>query len=35
MPEGIMELGFISLEEFEATCAELQKVMYDNVDTVL
>ncbi len=25
-PEGMVEMGFISLEEFQETCAELQKV---------
>jgi len=30
-----VELGFISLEEFQETCAELQKGMYGNVDAAL
>jgi len=35
LPEGMVELGFISLEEFEETCDELQKGMFGNVDAAL
>jgi len=34
-PEGMVELGFLTLEEFQETCAELQKGMYGNVDAAL
>jgi len=34
-PEGMVEMGFMTLEEFQETCAELQKGMYGNVDAAL
>jgi len=33
--EGMVELGFMTLQEFQETCAELEKGMYGNVDAAL
>ena len=34
-PEGIVELGFITEEEYKNTCVQLQRSMYGNVDAAL
>ena len=35
MPPGMVELGFMTQEEFDANCIELQGGMYGNVDAAL
>jgi Reverse transcriptase (RNA-dependent DNA polymerase) len=34
-PKGIKELGFLSKEESDNTCAELTRAMYGNIDSPL
>ena len=34
-PPGMVELGFMTQEEFDTTCVELKMAIYGNVDTVL
>jgi hypothetical protein len=34
-PDGMVELGFLSKDDFETTCIDLQKSMYGNVDAAL
>ena len=34
-PPGMVELGFMTQEEFNTTCAELKMAMYGNVDAAL
>ena len=35
LPPGLVELGFMSQEEFDTTCIELKGGMYGNVDAAL
>ena len=34
-PPGLVELGFMTQEKYDASCIELQGRMYGNVDAVL
>ena len=35
LPPGLVQLGFMTQEEYDSTCIELQGGMYGNVDAAL
>ncbi len=34
-PEGMVELGFLTQEEYKSTCVQLRRSVYGNVDVAL